>query len=209
MDLYETLGVKKNASRDTIQKAFRKKAKKTHPDRGGTSQEFMAVALAYRILSDDGARERYDRTGSTDTTPREQAINTAAVERFCQLFVRCIEQSGGREDIDFLKEIRNAGNTSKDSIKQEQRNLNKKLKELKSIRDRLTYKGKKQDVLSNVLADRERQLRGAIERLKEEMEITNRMMSVADEYEFRIMESPKEYEFVQSGGPMFIRFTTR
>jgi len=62
-DHYETLDVPRDASPEAIKKTYRKKAKKTHPDKGGDKAEFTALALAYETLSDAEKRERYDRTG--------------------------------------------------------------------------------------------------------------------------------------------------
>lgn len=75
MSLYETLGVEKDASLETIKKAFRKLAMKHHPDRGGDKEVMQGVQLAYDVLSDPDRRARYDETGSTDAQPttREQA----------------------------------------------------------------------------------------------------------------------------------------
>ena len=56
MDLYETLGVAKDATKDTIKKAFRAKAKKAHPDAGGEPEKFHAIELAHRVLTDDKRR---------------------------------------------------------------------------------------------------------------------------------------------------------
>lgn len=68
-DPYQTLGVGKDASKEQVKRAYRKKAKATHPDRNGDADEFREVHKAYLILSDDTRRKRYDETGDTDTTP--------------------------------------------------------------------------------------------------------------------------------------------
>jgi DnaJ-class molecular chaperone len=64
-DPYQTLGVKKNASQEEIQKAYRQLAKKHHPDLNpGNKQaeeKFKEVSAAYDLLGDADKRARFDR----------------------------------------------------------------------------------------------------------------------------------------------------
>ena len=66
-DLYEVLGVERGASDEVIKRAYRQMAVKYHPDKnpGDTAAEdtFKEVGEAYRVLSDDNLRARYDRYG--------------------------------------------------------------------------------------------------------------------------------------------------
>lgn len=57
---YDLLGVPKNATLDEIKKAFRKKALKEHPDKGGDAEKFKELSYAHEVLSDRDKRELYD-----------------------------------------------------------------------------------------------------------------------------------------------------
>lgn len=84
-DLYKELGLERGASKDDIQKAYRKKAAKSHPDRGGNGDDFKVIAKAYEVLFDDDKRKRYDETGETERnglTP-EDVVRQMSVEAFC------------------------------------------------------------------------------------------------------------------------------
>ena len=60
---YEILGVSKTATHDEIRKAYRKKAVKLHPDKGGSEEAFQELQQAYEVLSDDDKRKVYDTYG--------------------------------------------------------------------------------------------------------------------------------------------------
>ena len=67
-DYYDVLGVEKAASKDEIKKAYRKLAKKYHPDANPDDPEtaeekFKEMSEAYEVLMDDDKRARYDRFG--------------------------------------------------------------------------------------------------------------------------------------------------
>ncbi len=64
LDYYEVLGVNRNASAEEIKKAYRKLARKFHPDGSeGSEAKFKEVGEAYSVLSDQTKRASYDRYG--------------------------------------------------------------------------------------------------------------------------------------------------
>ena len=70
-DYYEVLGVDKSASDDEIKKAYRRLAKKWHPDANSDNKaeaeaKFKEVGEAYEVLSNPQKRRNYDQFGSAD-----------------------------------------------------------------------------------------------------------------------------------------------
>jgi len=62
-DYYDILGLKKGASAEDIKKAFRRLARKHHPDAGGSEDKFKEINEAYEVLSDPEKRAQYDQYG--------------------------------------------------------------------------------------------------------------------------------------------------
>lgn len=70
-DYYEILGVAKSASEAEVKSAYRKLARKHHPDidkSAGAGEKFKEVSEAYQVLSDPSKRKQYDQFGSAGPT---------------------------------------------------------------------------------------------------------------------------------------------
>lgn len=95
VDHYEILGVRKTATPAEIKKAYKRMAKKYHPDRQGGDVHAMVLAnKAYDTLMDPAKREHYDLTGE------EKPISTLDIEArnsILQMFIQLA--SGGKVNI--------------------------------------------------------------------------------------------------------------
>lgn len=81
MTKYETLGVSLVATPEEIEKAYRHKAMRYHPDRNGGNEElFKEAKEAYEVLSDPDKRENYDLTISLPEKEEEAEVVTEYVE---------------------------------------------------------------------------------------------------------------------------------
>lgn len=94
-DPYATIGVSRDASQAEVQAAYRRKAKKLHPDlnpgNAQAEQDFKELSAAYEILRDEDKRGRFDR-GEIDATGAE-----AAERRYYRDFADA-EAGGGTYD---------------------------------------------------------------------------------------------------------------
>lgn len=110
-DLYRALGVKPNASRETIRKAYRGLAKKAHPDAGGDPQGFARLKQAHDILTDEKRRKRYDETGDTTESKADNASSEAwmvisvAIDHALQGVVQAGRQPSQTDMIDAIRQF--------------------------------------------------------------------------------------------------------
>jgi curved DNA-binding protein CbpA len=98
-DLYRILGIGREAARDEIHKAYRRKAKASHPDSGGSVGAFGELATAYAVLSNPSCRERYDTTGQVEP-PRPNNFDASAVEVIAQKLGLIIHAEQDMTDMD-------------------------------------------------------------------------------------------------------------
>ena len=76
-DPYEVLGVERKASEADIKKAYRRLARKFHPDvnagDNAAKKKFQEIAAAYEVLKDAKRRKHFDQTGDTGGPPEPGA----------------------------------------------------------------------------------------------------------------------------------------
>ena len=84
-EYYKILGVEKDATPAQIKKAYRKKAIKNHPDKGGDAELFKQISVAYDTLSDPEKKELYDKYGKEGVEQGEVAVGTPTTFSPCSL----------------------------------------------------------------------------------------------------------------------------
>ena len=206
-DHYETLGVSRDASKEEIKKAHRKKVKAEHPDAGGDPEKFMLIQIAYEVLTDDERRERYDK-GEPDPPSIIQEAFTFVANMFKTLIDKSDESM---ICVDIVGRMVGIVAMEKDNVKKQVRTWEKRIKLYEQMTKRLTFKGNKRPNILTGLLNRELQgFRNAIKQAEKQIEMLTLATEIIKEYEFE-PESPMTSNraansFTQKasfGGPFF------
>ncbi len=96
-DPYEVLGIARDASADEIKSAYRRLARRYHPDVNpndpAAEEKFKEIGSAYAVLSDPDKRRRFDQTGSTEDQPTDPFFGGGGISDLFDMFFGA--QTGG------------------------------------------------------------------------------------------------------------------
>lgn len=134
MSLYDELDVKPDATADEIKRAYRKKAREKHPDKGGSSDEFAPIARAYKVLSNPDLRLLYDATGQERRTPIEVEVQNILTQVFN-------EALASEKDIEVTAFVRGRLETGARKIPELRKELEVRQVKLEAKRGKITSKG--------------------------------------------------------------------
>lgn len=182
MTHYDTLGVPKDASKDEIKKAFRRKASKAHPDRnGGDVRVMTALNKAYDTLADDEKRERYDNTGQDGVV---ESPEMRAVAELC----RAIDQvcMSGPEHLDMYSSVRRIMSEKRAGLLQSNQkgvSIIAKLERWRTKAPKRKKKDRAPNLFEQVVTDRVRALKEGMDRNVEVMTMIDDAMKLLQEYE--------------------------
>jgi len=194
--LYELLEVKMNASAEELKKAFRKMSKKTHPDKGGTNEEFQETKQAYEVLADPKRRRRYDETGEVDE--EQQDINRTIHSEIAQVFFATIANAKDKiEHIDIIKEMVKVFSSGIQSAEGIQSELKGKINEYEVLRKRITNKESDENIFDQFINSEIGKINESIDNNNQTVERLNKAKTMLEVYEC-------EYELEEEhDGPMW------
>jgi curved DNA-binding protein CbpA len=175
--LYDTLGVLPDSDDATIKKAYRRKARKVHPDRGGSDKEMAEVNRAYAVLIDPRSRARYDETGDDEAPRSADRVLAILAETFMAMLQKDVKREHMAWCVGFLR-------SQKNEVSNKIGGMVKAIEYLSAKKKDLKHKGQGANVYVSTidhelrrlegakadLEDRVRVFEEAIERLREEYE---------------------------------------
>lgn len=195
-DLYDELGIGKDATDDEIKKAYRKRASETHPDKGGSNEEFALVKLAYDVLIDPVKRSKYDNTGEKQETPFEMRFNDFVRQYIIRIIISLPDPKTADLMMGFKTLINDFKKQNKNKLKQLRNGEEVQLDRLKQTRERLKYKGKGQDsigfIFDNEIHELERKIKAFKFKIKDDDEFLDKVLERLKQYVYEFDEETEE-----------------
>jgi curved DNA-binding protein CbpA len=185
---YKTLDVPPTATPEEIEAAFRQRAKQSHPDAGGTAQQFTEAVRSRAILLDPKRREQYDRTGTVD----EQEANNpnSAVSLVMGVIMATAQQhlTGGADPttIPLLDIARQHLKKVVDDAAQRKSSGEKLVKVLRRIEQRLKHKPNASPMLKLAVAAQAKNVEQEIARSDPMVEAHVAALKLLDDWEFEV-----------------------
>lgn len=186
MNLYEILGVEKNATAAQIKSAYRKMAKTAHPDGGGSDELFNELNLAYEVLKDADRRARYDATGKYDDG---KMLRAAAEQRIHALIHNFLL----RDDVvytDMIAWVKNQIHVELESIADARKEAQAYLDKINELAKRVSGSEAEIQMIMAFVDQRRAQVAGALEKQNVEKEMREIALSMIKSASYKFDERP-------------------
>lgn len=180
-DFYEALDIPKDATTADIKSAYRKKAKTEHPDAGGSAERFSAIEKAYRVLSDEDRRAKYDETGETEEND-EGAMVRQAVDG---VMAEVMENFDPEQDL--MKAALQVIDAKLSEIRGSKAKTNQKVERLEKALSRIKKDTEK--VVSSLMQSRAKALKRDIALLEQAERVVGRAREIVSKVEYEADES--------------------
>lgn len=209
-DLYQILGLKRDATQEEIDTAFRDAAKMSHPDHGGNADDFNNVKFAGDILRNPTKRKQYDEDGSTGAE-RPDSITSAAMEKIAGFFINSIDATidtnmASFNGLDLVSGAVQFFDQQISSCAISIQGLKKRIKQYEKAIKRLKTR-RKTDVIKNMLTHHIAQLRQGILVNGEQIKILQKSKEILKDYEFAPDDQPGIGSLLLPSGHSYKWFT--
>jgi curved DNA-binding protein CbpA len=182
MNPYEILGVKPDATLVELKVAYKSKAQKMHPDKGGDTESYQALQEAYSILKDPKRRELFDRTGSTDSVdPIEQRV-TAEVMGVFDSWLRQVIEGQRPHNEDCVEWMEGQFRNGISNASREKQKMEKVIERLTLIAEK--FHGGESDLLNGHVSSRLQSISDQQNRVKGQIEVMEAGLEMLKDIEY-------------------------
>ena len=181
MNLYDTLDIPKDATENEIKRAYKYAAQKNHPDKGGDVKKFIAVNEAYKILSSEDKRKRYDATGDIKQT--EMSNDEKASKELANMFLAVLDKYRDVSTVDIVSELKQIAWQILNQNTVNLQNTQERSKKLRMSKKRIIKWDNKDFLLANI-DDRRRFAIHEIKQINNNIKIIKIIIQKLDECEY-------------------------
>lgn len=198
-DPYKMLGLKRDATRTQVRRAYLIMAKRHHPDKGGDPERFNAAKRAYDILSDPARRKKFDETGDAEE-PRHDNPLGPVMGVIAGVLDEVLDALGDTppSSIDLIQAImvRIVSHLKQDEVALV--GIRKSLARLKAALGRFDAGPSGQNIMEGILAAKIRNVESFVGHAEETAKIANKAIEILKDYKFRFdapLPSPAQAAF--------------
>ncbi len=187
IDPYKILHVGRKATPEQIKRAYRRAARKSHPDSGGSNEAFEQVNAAYRCLSDPARRQHYDATGDMGSDVPDNSTGmmlTVITGAFCAVVNEFIKQGADPTREDVLTHVRNCIVQGQKEAVENLKQGQKSRQLLASMQARFTTE-EPENLLEAMVAGQLAQVDRQLAKVQEEQEYRKRALEFLTKYRYR------------------------
>jgi curved DNA-binding protein CbpA len=193
--LYDILGIGKKATPREVKNAYRRAARETHPDRGGSNEAFFAVNHAYQVLTDERKRKIYDQTGDDSDLGDQRA---RMLEELGRLVYGIIENTPDVANGNVIEVCRRSIAAATTAHKQTIELLRQKIKKAKKAVKRITRKDGGVNSLAALIEPQIRSHEVGIIQAEAAIARNEIMLDLLGSYDYRTESFPQPGERAQT-----------
>lgn len=181
MNPYQELGVPKDADAPAVKRAYRRRARETHPDAGGNKEEFQRASAAYKLLADPARRARYDATGEVDGGVDNEAARLLSI--FANLVLGVVNTVDVRHQ-DVMAEVRSRIAADVTTVKKAKADLAKRIKNYEQAARRTRRKVKGENAVSAFIEIEAAKQKDVLAKHDANLEMLKRLDAMASDYDY-------------------------
>jgi curved DNA-binding protein CbpA len=180
-NLYDILGLSKNATFEEIKAKYKSLAQQHHPDKGGDPELFKEIKNAYEVLSDPVNRKKYDTTGhyESGTSLRDQAL-----EQLSRLFFNLLPNINPDLD-DLILIMKNESRREKLNINNNINTCNGYIFRLKKIISKIKKKNDQGENLLKMFAENQlKNHENELQNFIRQIQVVDKVIEMLEDYQY-------------------------
>lgn len=208
-DLYDILGLDKEATFAEVKAAHRRLVKQHHPDAGGDAEIFALVQQAFEVLHDPERRQRYDLDGTIGEDQTEKQMKAIVIKIVTTMIISAVTSEGvSLQHLDFKKEAHKAIDGKQAEFDAEEEKVKTFIARSQEFASRMAYTGEagKPSLVHDIIAQQIREAEEKLEGFNHTRAVNTRLRAFFEDYDYDFTEqtSPTgpRWVFVQGSEAM-------